>query len=423
LGVDGQHRRVVSAARDIIVVGAGPAGLFAAERLAGAGHRVTVYERMPAPARKFLLAGRGGLNLTHSEPLEGFLARYGDAGAGRIRNAVRDFPPQALVDWANALGAETFVGSSGRVFPKAMKASPLLRAWLRRLNALGVALETRRTWTGFVDAGGDSQSPALSFLDADRHDIQVCADAVVLALGGASWPRLGSDGAWLGPFAAAGIDVAPLAPSNCGVNVDWSEAFKSRFAGHPLKRVLVRAGGASRRGEAMITSAGLEGVVIYALGPAIRQSLGTDSAAALQIDLRPDIDEATLNARLSRPRGGQSLSTFLRKSLRLDPQAIALLREVEIPAEPERLAALIKSVPVTVEGLAGLDRAISTAGGVAASAIDDTWMLKRRPGVFVAGEMVDWDAPTGGFLLQGAFASGGAAAEGVLRWLAQRSRG
>lgn len=413
----------MSDARVIAIVGAGPAGLYAAELLAGAGHRVTIYERMPAPARKFLLAGRGGLNLTHSEPLEMALSRYGDGGADRIRNAVREFPPQALVAWANGLGADTFVGSSGRVFPKAMKSSPLLRAWLRRLDALGVALATRQTWNGFVDAGSDSQSPTLSLMNADRRDIHIRADAAVLALGGASWPRLGSDGAWVGPFSAAGIKVTPLAPSNCGVIVDWSEDFKGRFAGRPLKRVLVRVGDTTRRGEAMITSTGLEGGVIYALGPAIRHSFETDGAAELQIDLRPDLDAAAVISRLSRPRAGQSLSTFLRKSLRLEPQAIALLREAEVPGEPERLAALIKNVPVAVEGFAGLDRAISTAGGVAASAIDENWMLKRRPGVFVAGEMVDWDAPTGGYLLQGAFASGRAAAEGVLRWLTERSRG
>ncbi|MGQ0456617.1 MAG: NAD(P)/FAD-dependent oxidoreductase [Hyphomicrobium sp.] len=403
---------MVTAPRAVAIVGAGPSGLFAAERLATAGHRVTIYERMPAPARKFLLAGRGGLNLTHSEALEQFLTRYDGDGADGVRAAVRACPPERLIAWAHELGQNTFVGSSGRVFPKAMKASPLLRAWLRRLDALGVELKTRRTWIGFCEDG-------LIFSDDNGGETIVRLDAAILALGGASWPRLGSDGAWVGPLAAAGVDVEPLTPSNCGVTTAWSAVFAERFAGQPLKRIAARVGDQTRRGEAVITRSGLEGGVIYALGPAIRAAL-RGGGATLTIDLRPDMDVEALAARLMRPRAGQSASNFLRKALRLDSPAIGLLRETGPIDDPLELAQRIKSADVCVTGLAGLDRAISTAGGVAWRALDAHSMLKARPGVFIAGEMLDWDAPTGGYLLQAAFATGYAAAEGAMAWLDAR---
>jgi uncharacterized flavoprotein (TIGR03862 family) len=409
----------VTTPRSVAVVGAGPSGLFAAERLANAGCRVTIYERMPAPARKFLLAGRGGLNLTHSEPLELFLTRYGDGdGADRVRTAIRAFPPENLIAWANGLGAETFIGSSSRVFPKSMKSSPLLRAWLRRLEGLGVTLITRQTWIGFEEPARSSLT--MRFRAATGDESIVTLDAAILALGGASWPKLGSDGAWVAPLHAAGVAIDPLAPCNCGVTVDWTDAFARRFAGLPLKRVSVRVGDVVRRGELMITKTGLEGGVVYALGPAIRAALKM-GPASLAIDFRPDIDATMLAERLARDRRGQSTSTFLRKAIRLDPQSIGLLREKELPTDSASLAHRIKHTEIRATGLAGFDRAISTAGGVAASALDENGMLRACPGVFVAGEMLDWDAPTGGYLLQACFAMGGTAADGALAWLTGRA--
>jgi uncharacterized flavoprotein (TIGR03862 family) len=402
---------------NIAVIGGGPAGLMAAEVLAQGGAAVTVYERMPSVGRKFLLAGRGGLNLTHSEDLDRLLARYGVAEA-RLRRAIEAFPPAALRAWAEELGQPTFVGSSGRVFPAAMKASPLLRAWLKRLDAAGVAFKLRHHWQGWDDAGH------LVF-DASERRVTVQADATVLALGGASWPRLGSDGDWEVPLAESGVAVARLRPSNCGFVAGWSELFRSRFEGQPLKRIELIFGAHRVRGEAVITQTGLEGGGIYALSAPLREAIAASGEAMLSIDLRPDIATADLEKRLQAPRGKQSLSTFLRKAANLSPVAIGLLQEVTI-SSVERLsdksaavlAALIKAVPVRLIGLAPIARAISTAGGVAFDEVDDSFMLRRRPGVFVAGEMLDWEAPTGGYLLQACFATGAAAARGVLGWVA-----
>ena len=292
MGIDAEHGDVVSRATpakvcDVAIVGAGPAGLFAAEIIAGAGHRVTIYERMASPARKFLLAGRGGLNLTHSEPLETFLTRYGD-DAGEVRAAVEAFPPSRLIAWANDLGANTFVGTSGRVFPQAMKASPLLRAWLRRLDGLGVTIKTRHRWTGLAPSGG------LLFETSDNETITVNPDAALLALGGASWPKLGSDGRWADNFIAGDIPVTPLTPANCGVLVPWSEVFRKRFEGAALKRIAVSIGDVTRRGEAVVTRTGLEGGVIYALGPSIRAALEAGRDATLLVDLKPEVSLAEL---------------------------------------------------------------------------------------------------------------------------------
>jgi uncharacterized flavoprotein (TIGR03862 family) len=392
---------------------------MAAEVLAQGGAAVTVYDRMPSVGRKFLLAGRGGLNLTHSEPLETFLARYG-TGTVYLRRAIEALPPDALRAWSEALGQPTFVGSSGRVFPVSFKASPLLRAWLRRLAASGVEFKLRHHWTDRDGEGG------LSFTGPDGP-VTVQADAVVLALGGASWPKLGSDGGWVDVLTGQGVAVAPLRPANCGFTVAWSELFRSRFAGHPLKRIALSCGGEIVRGEALITQTGLEGGGIYALSAPLRDLIERKGEAMLRIALRSDIEADELVARLAAPRGKQSLSNFLRNAVSLSPAEIGLLHEVTLGGPvplaamaPEALAALINAVPVRLTGTAPIVRAISTAGGVAFEAIDDVFMLRDRPGVFVAGEMLDWEAPTGGYLLQASFATGAAAGRGALEWLAKR---
>jgi uncharacterized flavoprotein (TIGR03862 family) len=399
----------------IAIIGAGPSGLIAAERLAQAGHRVTIFDRMPSPARKFLLAGRGGLNLTHSEPLDLFLTRYRDAQSW-LEPAIRAFPPDAVRAWADELGAQSFTGSSGRVFPEAMKASPLLRAWLQRLQALGVSLAAGRLWTGW-DAEG-----ALTFRSRDGTDETLRPDATLLALGGASWPRLGSDGGWTPLLAARGVEIAPLQPANSGFTVDWSPMMRERFAGAPLKRVVIRHGERQATGEAMIDANGIEGGAVYALSGPLRETVLRDGKAAITLDLRPDIETTRLVERLANRRKGETLSNHLRKAAGLSPAAIAVMREsagANLPQEPEALAALIKAAPLTLTGLAPIERAISTAGGIAASQVDAGFMLKAVPGVFVAGEMLDWEAPTGGYLLQACFATGVAAAQGIAGWLGE----
>jgi uncharacterized flavoprotein (TIGR03862 family) len=401
----------------VAVIGGGPAGLMAAEALANGGAVVTVYDRMPSIGRKFLLAGRGGLNLTHSEDLAAFLKRYG-AAEDRLRSPIEALPPAALRAWCEELGQPTFIGSSGRVFPTAMKASPLMRAWLRRLAGTGVTFQLRRRWIGWDDDG------RLLF-DGLQGRETIAAAATVLALGGASWPRLGSTGDWVDALAARGVTVAPLAPSNCGFVVAWSDIFRSRFEGQPLKRIALSFGGLTVRGEATITASGLEGGAVYALSPALRDAIAAHGQAQLQIDLLPDVTRADLEARLTRPRGKQSLSTFLRKSASLSPAAIGLVQEAAL-ALPGRagalsapaLAELIKAVPVTLNGTAPIATAISTAGGIAWDEVDEVLMLRRCPGVFVAGEMLDWEAPTGGYLLQACFATGALAGRGALAWLA-----
>jgi uncharacterized flavoprotein (TIGR03862 family) len=400
-----------SAPKNVAIVGAGPGGLFAAEIIAQAGHRVTVYERMPSPARKFLMAGRGGLNLTHGETLDRFLPRYGSKG-DEIRKAVSAFPPERLIDWVHGLGVETFKGTSGRIFPKEMKASPLLRAWLRRLAALGVTIKLRHRWTGFASG------PKLAFA-TPQGTIEVEPDASLFALGGASWPKLGSDGGWVEPFRHDGIAVTPLEPANCGVLVKWSDVFKARFEGVAVKRIKVAISDASARGEAIVTATGLEGGAIYALIPQIRAALEAGNDASLLVDLKPDLDQNALALRLNGRKPSETVTNYIRKATHLDPVAVSLLREASstLPADPGALAARIKALPLQVVGLTTLDRAISTAGGVAWSALDDNFMLARHPGVFVAGEMLDWEAPTGGYLLQGTFATAATAANGLLAWL------
>jgi uncharacterized flavoprotein (TIGR03862 family) len=382
---------------------------MAAEVLATSGHRVVVYDAAPSPARKLLLAGRGGLNLTHSEPLERLLARYG-AATERLRPAIERFSPDALRAWSAALGEETFVGSSGRVFPRSFKATPLLRAWLRRLASLDVALRPRRRLVGF---GADRR---LRFAAPDGIE-EVEATAIVLALGGASWPRLGADGSWAEMLRAAGIAVARLRPANCAFAVDWSPGFRQRFAGQPLKAIAFRHCEQRVRGEAMIDANGIEGGAVYALSAALRDAIESEGSAILAVDLKPDLTHEALAKRLQR-RPGQSLSTFLRKAAGLAPVAIALLREAgEAPDGPGALAARIKALPLRLLAPAPIERAISSAGGVDWREIDDAYMLTKLPGVFVAGEMIDWEAPTGGYLLQASFATGAAAGRGAAAWI------
>ncbi|MBI3702622.1 MAG: TIGR03862 family flavoprotein [Rhizobiales bacterium] len=398
------------------VIGGGPAGLMAAEVLARAGVAVTVYDRMSSLGRKFLLAGRGGLNLTHSEDLALLLTRYGDCDP-RLRGAIEAFPPQALRAWSDSLGQPTFVGSSGRVFPTSLKTSPLLRTWLLRLGNLGVSVRLRHRWEGW-DAEGN-----LCFTAGDK-ELSIKPDIAVLALGGASWPRLGSDARWAEILRAQGIAVTPLRPANCGFIAPWSEVLR-RFEGQPLKRIALAFAGRSARGEAIVTRDGLEGGAVYALSSPIRDAIERDGQATIAIDLLPDVGAAKLAERLSSPRGKQSLSNYLRKATHLSPAALSLVREaalaqgLSLPAlNAQELAGLIKSVPVRLTGVQPIASAISTAGGVSFAELDARFMLRRRPGMFVAGEMLDWEAPTGGYLLQASFATGAAAARGALAWLA-----
>jgi uncharacterized flavoprotein (TIGR03862 family) len=386
----------------VAVIGAGPAGLVAAETLAQAGATVTVFDHMPSPARKFLMAGRGGLNLTHAETLDAFLARYRPQ-APMLLDAVRDFPPAALIAWCEGLGIETFVGSSGRVFPKTRKASPLLRAWMGRLGGLGVELRTRHRWIGL-------EGTALRFATPEG-EVGVAADAVVLALGGASWPRLGSDGGWAGLL--PGVPLTPFAPSNMGFVLPWS-AHLARYAGTPLKRIAITFGGVTQRGEAMLTAAGIEGGAVYALSAPIRGAIARDGSATFTLDLRPDMDAAEVARRLAVRGKSETVSTMLRKALALPPAAIALMQEVRHAGAGGELAALVKALPLTTRAPQGMARAISAAGGIGWEALDERFMLRAHPGIFACGEMLDWEAPTGGYLLQACFATGVAAAKGVL---------
>jgi uncharacterized flavoprotein (TIGR03862 family) len=403
----------------VAVIGAGPAGLMAAEVVAQGGAGVTVYDAMASAGRKFLMAGRGGLNLTHSEPLAGFLTRYG-AAMEHLEPAITAFPPETLREWSEALGQPTFVGSSGRVFPQAFKASPLLRAWLRRLDSMGVQFALRHRWTGWDENGG------LLFQTPNGQRI-VDISATVLALGGASWPRLGSDRSWVETLGSKGITISLLRPANCGFSVAWSDFFRDRFEGQPLKGVALSFGSQTVRGEAMITRTGIEGGAIYAMSADLREAIVGSGQATLAVALRPDLEMSDLMARLSMPRGKQSFSNFLRKAAHLSPAAIGLLQEAAIASgvtlsslSTASLAGLINAVPIKLNGLAPIARAISTAGGISFGEIDADFMIRRLPGIFAAGEMLDWEAPTGGYLLQASFATGAAAGRGVLKWLEKR---
>lgn len=407
---------MLSSNSEVAVIGAGPAGLMAAEVLARDGAAVTVYDAMPSAGRKLLMAGRGGLNLTHSEGLPSFLSRYGQASL-QLAPAIEAFAPDALRSWSDALGQATFVGSSGRVFPEAFKASPLLRVWLRRLTASGVRFAFRHRWVGWERP----DRPLFQTPDGSRA---IEAKAMVLALGGASWPRLGSDGSWVETIAATGVRIAQLQPANCGFAVSWSDIFRDRFEGEPLKGVGLSFGSHTIRGEAIITRAGIEGGAIYALSRELRNAIARSGQTELKLALRPDIDAGDLISRLSSPRGKHSFSNWLRKSLRLPPVGIGLLQEAAMASgvrlsslSPPSLAGLVNALPLKLTGVAPITRAISSAGGISFDELDPDFMIRRLPGVFAAGEMLDWEAPTGGYLLQASFATGAAAGRGALKWL------
>lgn len=400
--------------RAVAVVGAGPAGLMAAEALAGQGWPVRVFDAMPSAGRKFLLAGKGGLNLTHSEGFDAFVDRYGDR-AGVLRPLLEAFDAAALRAWAQGLGVETFVGSSGRVFPAEMKAAPLLRAWLHRLRGQGVTFAMRHRWLGW-DANG-----ALR-LAGPHGELALRPAATVLALGGASWPRLGSDGAWVESLRASGADVAPLRPANCGFDIGWSAHFSERHAGAPLKSVELVHEGWRRVGECVVTAGGVEGNLVYAASARLRDAIARDGAATIHLDLLPARPLAEVAAEVAWPRGARSLATHLKSRLGITGVKAGLVWE-GVPrdelADPQRLAARIKALPLTLRSPRPLAESISTAGGVRFESLDGQLMLRSRPGTFCAGEMLDWEAPTGGYLLTACFASGHVAAGGVLRWLSR----
>jgi uncharacterized flavoprotein (TIGR03862 family) len=404
----------------VAVIGGGPAGLMAAEVIAAAGHRVDVFDAMPSVGRKFLLAGKGGLNLTHAEPFDPFLSRFGEAGDA-LRDCLTGFGPDALRGWARDLGVETFVGSSLRVFPSDMKAAPLLRHWLHRLRQAGVRFHARHRWQGWNATG------SLVFL-AEDGEHAVDAAATVLALGGASWSRLGSDGRWVPLLAARGVDIAPLRPANCGFDATgWSDHLRTRFAGSPVKAVRIRFEGpdgesVERTGEFVLTATGIEGSLVYALSAPLREVIDRSGAVVINVDLVPQRSPDWLTTTLAQSRGARSMGQHLKRLTGIDGVRAALLYEMTPPgvfAEPAALAAAIKAVPITLVRARPVDEAISTAGGVRFAALDERWMLRASPGVFCAGEMVDWEAPTGGYLLTACFASGRTAGLGVVDWLAR----
>jgi uncharacterized flavoprotein (TIGR03862 family) len=397
---------------------------MAAQVLATLGCRVTVFEQMGSVGRKFLLAGRSGLNLTHSEPTPQLLSRYSCA-SDVLDTAITRFDQDAVRQWAADLGEDTFVGSSGRVFVDSWRAAPLLRAWLRRLASLGVTVETRHRWIGLEVNPDHGRQPARLLLEQrppndEPRQITVETDAVVLALGGASWPRTGSDGRWTTTLSGLDIAVTPLEPSNAAANVAWSVHFRDRFEGIPLKNVAVTCASETIRGDLMVTRQGLEGTPVYAHSRNIRAAIHSSTAALLEIDLRPDSSPETLEQRLALRRRGESTSSWLRRCGGLDPVAIGIVREStenQLPSAPREMAALLKGATLRVDSLGGLDRSISSAGGLSMSEVDEHSMLSRLPGLFVAGEMLDWDAPTGGYLLQATLSSAVAAANGAYRWL------
>jgi uncharacterized flavoprotein (TIGR03862 family) len=402
---------------DIAVVGGGPAGLMAAEVLRAAGREVELFDAMGSVGRKILIAGKGGLNLTHSEPFAAFVARYREQ-AGWVEPWLRDFDADALREWARGLGVDTMVGTSGRVFPRDLKAAPLLRGWVRRLREQGVRFHVQHRWLGWDDEGAHRFA-------TPQGERRVRAAASVLALGGASWPELGSDGAWTGAFAARGVDVAPLQPANCGFEAGWSAVFAERHAGAPVKPVRARAfdtDGTPRelQGEFVVTAHGIEGSLVYALSAPLRDAIATRGRALLQLDLVPERSAAQLADALAAPRGKRTLSEHLRRQAGLSPVKIGLLHELlprPLPSDSQVLASALKALPLTLLRTRPIAEAISSAGGVRRAALDEQLMLRMRPGVFCAGEMLDWEAPTGGYLLTACFASGRVAARGALAWL------
>ena len=402
----------------VVVIGGGPAGLMAAETLAAAGLPVELFDAMPSVGRKFLLAGKGGLNLTHSDELSRFASRYG-ARQPQAAKWLDALSPKALRAWAQELGVATFVGTSGRVFPTDLKAAPLLRAWLHRLRQSGVVFHMRHRWLGWDAAG------ALRFA-SPQGERSVDARATLLALGGASWQRLGSDGAWVPWLRELGVAVAPLRPANCGFQIAWSPHLRERFAGAPIKPVRLRFGAFDKQGEFVLSAYGIEGSLVYAASAALRDAIERDGQATLTLDLLPGFDAERVLREVAHPRGSRSLSSHLKSRLNLSGAKLALLHELlprDALADPQRLAAAIKALPLTVTAPRPIDEAISSAGGITLEAMDEQLMLRARPGVFCAGEMLDWEAPTGGYLLQASMASGRVAAQGVLQWCAQGEPG
>ncbi len=401
--------------KTVAVIGGGPAGLMAAEVISQAGIKVSVYDAMPSVGRKFLLAGKGGLNITHSEPFQGFLSRY-SSGKSYLKPMLERFDANQLREWVHQLGIKTFVGSSGRIFPEEMKAAPLLRAWLHRLRQQGVKFNVRHQWLGW----SDKDEKQLRFRTPEGIS-EIKADAVILALGGGSWPQLGSTGEWVSILHEKRIKITPLAPSNCGFDVNWSNHFKQRFGGQPLKSVAVTVDGHQIKGDCTIVDYGIEGGLIYALSSELREEIAkTGAATTLLLDLKPDSPLDALIAKVSKPRGKQSISSHLRKTLGIDGVKAGLLREKIKPEEFDdaaKLCSTIKALPVELLAARPLAEAISSAGGLSFEAVDESLMIAALPGIFCAGEMLDWEAPTGGYLLTACFASGRAAGEGALRWL------
>ncbi|KQV27329.1 TIGR03862 family flavoprotein [Rhizobium sp. Root1204] len=397
-------------AKQIAIIGGGPAGLMAAEVLSSSGHAVTIYDGMPTFGRKFLLAGKSGLNITHSEDYQRFATRFG-AASDRLRTALDALTPADVQSWASSLGTETFTGTSGRVFPTVMKASPLLRAWLKRLETQGVKLMTRHRWTGFTDDGLTFETP--------NGLKTIHSDATLLALGGASWPRLGADGSWFPLLRDKGVGITDLQPANCGFDVNWSDVFKDRFAGAPLKSVTTTSDAGTFPGEFVISRHGIEGSLVYAHSAALRERLIRQSNATLLVDLAPGRSVERLERDLARQDGKISLSNRLRKGAGLEGVKAALVRELGTQSlgDPAQLALLIKALPIPVTRPRPIAEAISSAGGIRFDAVDERYMLKALPGVFAAGEMLDWEAPTGGYLLTACFATGRAAAAGINQWL------
>ncbi|WP_374833300.1 TIGR03862 family flavoprotein [Paenochrobactrum pullorum] len=398
---------------DFAIIGGGPAGLMAADYLSRHGQSVTLYERMPTVGRKFLMAGKSGLNLTHNEDFERFITRYGDR-LPLLKPIIDAFTPSDLRQWADDLGAETYVGTSGKIFPKVMKASPLLRAWLNRLQEQGVVIKNRHQWLGFKD--GDH------LFRTDNGDVFIKADATIFALGGASWPKLGSDGGWQQQFFEQGVDIEPLKPANCGFDVDWSSAIKERFTGEPVKTVQASAGGQILQGEFVITPHGVEGSLIYAFSAHLRDELLQGRKAVLTLDLAPALSLQKITQSLERQNPKASLSTKLRKAVGLSPVKIALLRELPKLTTDENIVDRIKNYPLQVERPRPIEEVISSAGGVRFNSMNSDLMLKNMAGIFIAGEMLDWEAPTGGYLLTACFATGLHSACGAMKWVKEHQQ-
>lgn len=400
---------------EIAIIGGGPAGLMAAEALSEQGHSVHLFDAMPSLGRKFLMAGKSGLNLTHAEPLEGFLEKFGSEQA-RLEPALRGFPPDEIRTWAESLGTETFVGSSGRVFPKSMKAAPLLRGWLKRLRAKGVVTHVRHRWVGWTSRD------QLCF-ETPNGAVVIDAAATILALGGASWPQLGSDGAWNSILTQRGLALRPFEPANCGFNVDWSEHFKDRFAGTPVKNMRLDVGGRSLPGEFVITNDGVEGGGIYQHAKQLREQMSATGAAILTVDMKPDVAEENLVRKLSGSRGSRSFATYLKKATGLAGVKAGLLRECAADNlnDPGKLAHAIKNLNLVLRSPRPIDEAISTAGGLSLQELTECYMASTEPGLFFAGEMLDWEAPTGGYLLSACFATGRKAGLAAADYLATKN--